>query len=137
MVRNLKRLPALLFFVFLLAMSAAAWQFGEDCVLTGTVEYRGDSERSGLSVIASIYDHEVASCKTDEGLYELRIPPDNPTTPGVREGYEEGDPIVIRVEGIRAAVVEASPGVHQQKLVVSASDVPNLTTWGKIKALFK
>jgi hypothetical protein len=136
-VRNLKRLPALFFFVFLLVAAASAWQSGEDCVLTGPVEYRGDSKLSDLSVTASIYDHEVASCKTDDGVYELRIAPDNPATPGVKEGYEEGDPIVIRVEGIRAAVVEARPGVRQQELVVSASDVPNLTTWGKIKALFK
>ncbi|MGB2768802.1 MAG: hypothetical protein WBC88_03645 [Candidatus Zixiibacteriota bacterium] len=136
-MRNFKRLSASFFFVLLLVVSAFGWQFAEECVLTGTVEYFGDSERSGLWVKAFIYDHEVASCKTDDGLYELTIPPDNPTTPGVKEGYEEGDPIVIMVDGIRAAVVEASGGVHLENLVVSASDVPNLTTWGKIKALFK
>ena len=72
-MRNFKGLSASFFFVLLLVVSAVAWQFADDCVLTGTVEYFGDSERSGLWVKAFIYDHEVASCQTDGGSYKLSI----------------------------------------------------------------
>ena len=136
-MRNFKGLSASFFFFLLLVGSAVAWQFADDCVLTGTVEYFGDSERSGLWVKAFIYDHEVASCQTDGGSYKLTIPPDDPATPHKKEGWVEGDLIVIKVNGIRAGAFKASGGVHLENLVVSASDVPNLTTWGKIKALFR
>jgi hypothetical protein len=137
LVKNLKGLSASVLLVFLLVVSAAAWQFGEDCVLRGTVRYFGDSSISGLSVRAFIHDHEVASCETDGGYYELRIPPDDPGTVQVKEGWEEGDRIIVKVKNTRVHEFEASAGIHQQELVLSASDVGNLTTWGKIKALFR
>jgi len=137
LVKNSKGLSASFFFIFLLVVSAFGWQFGEDCVLRGTVTYFGDSNRSGLSVKAFIHDHEVDSYETIDGRYELRIPPDDPATPSVKEGYVEGDPVVIKVNGFKASDFKASGGLHSRDLFVSASDVSNLTTWGKIKALFR
>lgn len=137
LVRNFKELSTSFFVVILLFASASAWQFSEDCVLRGTVTYFGDSKRSELSVEAFIYDHKVGSCETENGQYELRIPPDDPATPSVREGYVEGDPVVIKVNGYKAGDFRASGGIHSRALFVSASDVSNLTTWGKIKALFR
>ncbi|UCB53407.1 MAG: hypothetical protein JSV10_04850, partial [Candidatus Zixiibacteriota bacterium] len=62
---------------------------------------------------------------------------DDPATPSVKEGYAEGDPVVIKVNGFKAYDFKASGGIYTRNLFVSASDVSNLTTWGKIKALFR
>lgn len=137
LVRNLKKLLTSFFVVILLFASAAAWQFAEDCIIKGTITYFGDSDRSELSVKAFIGDLEVASCESQNGYYQLTIPPDDPATPSEREGYVEGDPVVIQVNGYKAGDFEASGGIYSRDLFVSASDVSNLTTWGKIKALFK
>ena len=137
LVRNSKGLSASFFFILLLVVSAFGWQFGEDCVLKGTVTFFGDSNRSDLSVEAFIGDLKVAYCQSEDGRYQLTIPPDDPTTASVREGYVEGDPGVIKVDGYKACDFEAFGGLHSRDLFVSASDVSNLTTWGKIKALFR
>jgi hypothetical protein len=137
LVRNFKELLTSFFAVIFLFASAAAWQSSEDCVLSGTVTYFGDSNASGLSVEAFIGDLKVASCQSQDGRYQLTIRPDDPATPSVREGYVEGDPVVIKVNGYKAGDFEASGGIHSRDLFVSASDVSNLTTWGKIKALFR
>ena len=60
LVRNSKGLSASFFFILLLVVSAFGWQFGEDCVLKGTVTFFGDSNRSDLSVEAFIGDLKVA-----------------------------------------------------------------------------
>jgi hypothetical protein len=137
LVRNFKELLTSFFVVIFLFASAAAWQFSEDCIVKGTITFFGDSDRSELSVKAFIKDLEVASCESQNGHYQLTIPPDDPATPGVREGYVEGDPVVIKVNGYKGGDFEASGGIHSRNLFVSASDVSNLTTWGKIKALFR
>jgi hypothetical protein len=137
LMRNFKELSTSFFVVILLFASAAAWQFSEDCVLTGTVTFFGDSNRSDLSLEAFIGDLKVASCQSEDGGYRLTIRPDDPATPSVREGYVEGDPLVIKVNGYKAGDFRASGGKQSRDLFVSASDVSNLTTWGKIKALFR
>jgi hypothetical protein len=137
LVRNFKKWSTSFFVVIFLFASAAAWQFSEDCVLTGTVTYFGDSSASGLSIGAFIGDLKVASCQSEDGHYRLTIHPDDPATPSVKEGYVEGDPVVIKVNGYKAGDFRASGGIHSRALFVSASDVSNLTTWGKIKALFR
>jgi hypothetical protein len=137
LVRNFNGVSTSFFVVILLFASAAAWQLADDCVLTGTVTYFGNSDVSGLSVKAFIGELEVASCQSKDGYYELRIPPDDPATPGVKDGFVEGDLVVIKVNGFKAYDFKASGGIYSQNLFVSASDVSNLTTWGKIKALFR
>jgi len=137
LVRNFKELSTSFFIFLFLFASVAAWQLSEDCVLSGTVTYFGDSSASGLSIEAFIGDQKVASCQSEDGRYQLTIHPDNPATPSVREGYVEGDPVVIKVNGYKAGDFRASGGTHSRALFVSASDVSNLTTWGKIKALFR
>ncbi len=134
--RKLRKMSALLLLILLLAGSAAAWQFSEDCRISGVVTYFGDSNLSGLEVAAFVGEIRIAFCKTQNGKYELTIPQDDPDTP-IKDGWAYEDFITIKVENVSVARFEATSGVKIINLNVSTSDVDNLTTWGKIKALFR
>jgi hypothetical protein len=135
-MRKPKKLPAFLLFVLLSVGVVRAWQFSEVCRIYGVVTYLGDSNLSGLEVAAFVREIKIGSCETQNGDYELTIPQDNPDTP-VKDGWADEDYITIKVENLSAARFKASAGVKKIDLKVSSSDVDNLTTWGKIKALFR
>ena len=106
------------------------------CHPYGTIEYRGDLALDGFKVVALIEGQEFASCLTKGGEYSLLIPKDDPVTPK-KEGWSEGDIITIKVNGFSANPrFKAFAGAQQINLYVSTLDV-KLTTWGKIKALFR
>jgi hypothetical protein len=106
------------------------------CRPYGTVEYRGDLASDGIEVKAFIEEQEFASCLTMGGQYSLFIPKDDPAT-SKREGWSEGDIISIKVNGFLANPrFKAFAGAQKINLYVSTLDV-KLTTWGKIKALFR
>jgi hypothetical protein len=106
------------------------------CRPYGTVKYRGDSAPDGLKVVAFIDGMEFASCLTKDGEYSLLIPKDDPAT-SKKEGWSEEDVISIKVNGFLANPrFKAFAGVQEINLDVSPLDV-KLTTWGKIKALFR
>ena len=106
------------------------------CRPYGTIEYRGDLAPDGLEVVAFIEGEEFASCLTKDGGYSLLIPKDDPIT-SKTEGWSEGDIITIKVNGFLANPrFPAFEGMQQKNLSVSTLDV-KLTTWGKIKALFR
>lgn len=106
------------------------------CHPYGKIEYRGDSAPDGLKVVAFIEGQEFASCLTREGEYSLLIPKDDPVTLK-KEGWSEEDIITIKVNGFSASPrFKAFAGAQPIDLYVSTLDV-KLTTWGKIKALFR
>lgn len=120
------------FYAFSVAQESA-WY----CHPWGKVEYRGDLAQSGLSVVAFIEGQEFASCLTTQnGEYGLLIPKDDPAT-SKKEGWAEEDVITIKVNGFSANPrFKAFAGAQEINLDVSPLDV-KLTTWGKIKALFR
>jgi hypothetical protein len=134
--RKQRKIPVLLLLILLLAGGAGAWQFSEDCRISGVVTYFGDSNLSGLEVAAFVGENKIAFCKTQNGRYELTIPQDDPDTQ-VKDGWVYEDFITIKVENVPVARFEATSGIKIINLNVSTSDVDNLTTWGKIKALFR
>jgi len=123
-------------FVFLICGLTAAQEFAWYCRPYGTINYRGDSAPDRLKVTAFIGGIEFDSGQTKNGEYSLAIPKDDPAT-SKKEGWTEGDVITIKVGGFSALPsFKAFSGSKRVDLRVPTLDV-KLTTWGKIKALFK
>jgi hypothetical protein len=113
-----------------------AQEFAWYCRPYGTVNYRGEPAPDRLKVSALIDGVEFAFSETKNGQYELAIPQDDPVT-NKKEGWTEGDIITIEVGGLSTVpTFEAFSGSKRIDLYLSSMDV-KLTTWGKIKALFK
>lgn len=114
-----------------------AQEFAWYCHPSGSISYRGAPAQEGLVVSAIIGEVEFGTCLTTaKGTYDLTIPQDDPNTPK-KEGWAEGDTITITVSGF--ATVPRFAAFSGQKtidLYLPSLDV-KLTTWGKIKALFK
>jgi hypothetical protein len=124
------------FVVFVLCGLVVAQEFAWYCRPYGSVNYRGAPAPDGLSVVALIGGEEFASGQTKDGQYELAIPQDDPVTPK-KEGWAEGDIITIKVGGVSAVPsFKVFSGSKRVDIYVSSMDV-KLTTWGKIKALFR
>ena len=106
------------------------------CCLFGSVNYRGDRTADGYTVEAWIGDQKLAEAKTREGEYLVCIPQDDLSTPK-KEGWAQGDWITLKVNGNSALPTwEAFSGTKNLDISVPSLNV-RLTTWGKIKALFK
>jgi len=135
--QKIRRISVFLFFVFLLWGWTAAQEFAWYCRPYGTINYRGDLAPDGLKVTAFIGGEKFASSETKkDGEYSLAIPEDDPAT-AKKEGWAEGDIITIKVGGFSAVPsFKAFSGSKKVNLYVPSLDV-KLTTWGKIKALFK
>ena len=123
--------------VFLLGgLTAAQEKSAWYCRPFGSINYRGDLAPDGLKVTAYIQGEEFASSQTKDGEYNLAIPKDDPVT-SKKEGWAEEDIITIKVGGFSALPsFKAFSGSQRVDLSVPTLDV-KLTTWGKIKALFK
>ena len=135
--RKFRRISGFFFFVFLLWGLTVAQEFAWYCRPYGTINYRGDLASDGLKVAAFIGGEEFTSGKTNNnGEYSLAIPKDDPAT-AKKEGWAEGDIITIKVGGFTAVPsFKAFGGSERINLYLPTLDV-KLTTWGKIKALFK
>lgn len=128
--------------VFALAIlipSAQGFFFGSIFVVSGTITFQGKPAPPELSVAAYINQEKVAESKTkEEGKYELRIPEYDPANPQVKGYHSYDDVIQVKLEGR-----EAKPTFHPRSenlkvdLKVETSLDVKLSTWGKIKALFK
>ena len=133
---KLRLISVFLFLVFLLCGLTAAQEFAWYCRPFGSINYRGDRAPDGLKVTAFIGGKDFASSQTEDGEYSLAIPKDDPAT-SKKEGWTEGDIIIIKVGGYSAVPsFKAFSGSKRVDLRVPTLDV-KLTTWGKIKALFK
>jgi hypothetical protein len=134
--KNFRLTLAGLFFVFLLCGLVVAQEFAWYCRPYGSINYRGEPAPDGLKVTAFIQEVDFASGETKDGQYELAIPQDDPVS-DTKEGWAEGDMITIQVGGLSAVPsFKAFSGSQKKDLYIPTLDV-NLTTWGKIKALFR
>jgi len=135
--QEFKRILIFLSFVFLLWGWTGAQEFAWYCRPYGSINYRGDLAPDGLKVTAFIQEEEFASSETKgNGEYSLAIPKDDPAT-SKKEGWADGDIIIIKVGGFSSVPsFKAFAGSKRVDLRVPTLDV-KLTTWGKIKALFK
>ena len=135
---------SLLLFLFL--ASLILWRslkaqeeiFGS-CCLYGSVNYRGDKAPDGYKVEAFIGDKKVAETTSDNSRYLFCISQDNPNTEE-KDGWFVNAEIKFKINGNDAypplKVLNSLPGTMEYNLSVPALNV-KLTTWGKIKALFK
>lgn len=109
---------------------------GTPCQPYGEVTFQGEPAPDGYQVEAMIGETKFAETETRNGKYNITIPADDPLTP-VKEGWSEGDRITFKVNGYKALpTFEAFEGVKNYSIFVPSLDV-KLSTWGKIKALFK
>jgi len=126
--------------VLALAAYTQAYFFTNICIVTGTIQFHGKLADQGLSVAAYISQDKVAESLTgDNGSFELKIPEYDQTKPAIKGYKSPNDIIQVKLDG-RNAKPTFSPAsenlridlkVDQQSLDVK------LSTWGKIKALFK
>jgi hypothetical protein len=134
--KNFRLALVCLLFILLLWGWVMAQEFAWYCRPYGSINYRGEPAPDGLRVAAFIQDEEFASCETKNGQYELAIPQDDPVS-SKKEGWAEGDMITIKVGGFSTVPsFPAFSGSQKKDLYIPSLDV-KLTTWGKIKALFK
>lgn len=106
------------------------------CQPYGTVTIHGGPAPDSTAVVATINGVVYARGYTQGGNYVLLIAKDDSQTPQ-KEGWESGDLVFISVNGNLAyPSFEAFAGAQQKDLTVAAAAV-KLTTWGKIKAIFK
>jgi hypothetical protein len=109
---------------------------GTPCQPYGYVEFRGEPAPDGYKVEALIGDAKFGEAEASNGKYTLMIPADDRDTP-VKEGWSEGDRITLMVNGNKALpTFEAFEGSRKYDIFVPSLDV-KLSTWGRIKALFK
>ena len=124
--------------LFCLALTIdAGGQTGDlPCQPSGSVQYKGQPVPDGCIVKAIIQGNECATTKVEDGKYSLSIPPATPE----KDGWEEGEYITLKVEGYSGATLFKTSANNLRPIVdinLTTMGVLNLTTWGKIKALFK
>lgn len=119
--------------------AGAVWASPDDCKVSGTLMIDGQEAPGGTRVEAYIDDELIVSERTEEdGRYELTIPRYNPANPSVKGYQDESDVITIMVDQREAdPKFYARPGLQKINLEVNTTLNVRLTTWGKIKALFK
>lgn len=131
---------AWLFILFLVLYVSCGLLFarerGVPCQPYGDVEFRGEAAPDGYKVEAMIGDVKFAETEAKNGRYSLVIPADDRNT-SAKEGWSDGDRITLMVNGNKALpMFEAFEGSRNYDVFVPSLDV-KLSTWGRIKALFK
>ena len=122
--------------VLLLTGTLWSYPFSGDCQPYGSVNH-GDTSLDGYEVVALIGNEKFAQSKVKNGSYSLFIPPDNLQTQDRKEGWAENDTIIIKIDGkIALPSIMAEEGIKEVNLIISSLGT-DMTTWGKIKALFR
>lgn len=128
-----------LFILAIVTMSAVSSQaqlLGTACEPYGSISIDGEPVTDNIMITAHINGQEFSRCTTLSGQYSLIITKDNSDT-GEKEGWAEGDIIVIYINGTPASPsLSAQQGRLRHDISLYALGV-KLDTWGKIKALFK
>lgn len=140
MIRKaLLRLIFLSLFVMLLLSSAHGLIYSNVFVVTGTIQFQGRPAAKDLDLAAYIDDQQVAEAKTgDDGKFELKIPEYDPGNPDVNGFRSFNDVILVKLEGKEAKpTFNPKPDKLKIDLQVETTLDVKLSTWGKIKALFK
>jgi len=133
------RFTLLCLFVVLLLSSAQGLIYSNVFVVTGTIQFQGRPAAKDLDLAAYINDARVAKAKTtEEGKFELRIPEYDPDNPNVNGFHSFDDVILVKLEG-KEAKPTFNPKPEKLKIDLSVETTLDvkLSTWGKIKALFK
>jgi hypothetical protein len=129
----------MLFVVFVATTAARALFFANVCLVTGTIQYHGHSAEKGLPIAAFIGDDKVSESQTrDNGAFELRIPEYDSSKPDIKGYRSPNDVIQVKLDGktARPTFTPSNDNLKIDLRVESTLDV-RLSTWGKIKALFK
>ena len=109
------------------------------CQPSGKVYYKGKLVPDGHKVMAYIQGVKYAETDVRGGAYSLSIPADDPST-AAKEGWEDQEFVSLKVEGYSGATtfkISSNDLTPQIDINLITMGVLNLTTWGKIKALFK
>jgi hypothetical protein len=135
-MRLIRRSLGLFLTAGLLCSVVVAGGLAWHCQPHGAINYRGEPAPDGMEVVAFIQNTPFATCQTIGGNYWLWVPKDDPET-AKKEGWADGDIITVSVDGYTAVPsFKAFEGEQQINLYLPTLDV-KLTTWGKIKALFR
>jgi len=127
------------FIIFYLTVGGGAFVQSANfpCQPSGKVYYKGKLVPDGHKVMAYIQGVKYAETDVRGGAYSLSIPADDPSTPE-KDGWEENELITLKVKDYSGGTFfKASPGNSKVDINLTTMGVLNLTTWGKIKALFK
>ncbi len=144
MVRQVMKRKLTFILLLLMAMSFAvptanALFFANVFLVSGTITLQGRPADPDQIVAAFIGEEKIAETKTrDNGTFELQIPEYDPTKPEVKGYHSSDDVIQVKLEGKKAKPT-FNPNSDNLKIdlrVETTLDV-KLSTWGKIKALFK
>ncbi len=126
-------------FSFVLGIAAFGQSANFPCQPWGKVYYKGKLVPDGRKVTAYIQGTKYAEAEVKGGAYLLSIPADDPST-SAKEGWEDQDYVSLKVEGYAGATnlkISSNNLMPQFDINLTTMGVLNLTTWGKIKALFK
>ncbi|HVP36430.1 MAG TPA: hypothetical protein VMT04_05490 [Terriglobales bacterium] len=126
-------------FAFVVGIGALVQSANLPCQPWGKVYYKGKLVPDGCKVSAYIQGVKYAETEVKGGAYSLSIPADDPTT-SVKEGWEDQEFASLKVEGYSGATtfqILSNKLMPQVDINLTTMGVLNLTTWGKIKALFK
>ena len=127
----------IILFCVTLSIDAFGQLVNSPCQIYGIVNYKGHPVPDDCVVKASILGYEYTSTKVKEGKYSLSIPADDPSTPN-KEGWVDGEYITLQVINYSGVTLfKAPPDNPRVDINLNTMGVLNLTTWGKIKALFK
>lgn len=139
MKRNLTKILLLLVATLFAVQTAQAYFFASVFMVTGTITLQGRPAEKDQVVAAFIGNDKVAEAKTrDNGAFELQIPEYDPAKPEIKGYHSTDDVIQVKLEG-KIAKPTFNPNTDNLKIdlrVETTLDV-KLSTWGKIKALFK
>jgi hypothetical protein len=138
-MKRVKFVLSLLVILIALSAGADAFFFGNLFVVSGTIQFRGRPADKGVPLSAYIGEEKICESQTkDNGIFELQIPEFDPAKPEVKGYHSADDVIQVKLDG-RNAKPTFTPSGDNLKIdlrVETTLDV-KLSTWGKIKALFK
>jgi len=129
----------LLLISLLVGVSVLSADPATDCVVSGNLLINSQEAESGIRLEAYIDGDKIVTTTTiTRGQYLITIPKYDPAQPQIR-GYEsESDVVVIKVNQQEAEPnFNPRPGALKVNLEIKTTLNIKLTTWGKIKALFK
>jgi hypothetical protein len=138
-VRNSLSFIAILICCFIVLPQMGLGDPATDCNVSGSLQVNGQDAPVGSLVEAYIDGNQIVSLRTTKsGEYSMTIPQYDPAHPD-EQGYQStSDVVVIKVDKREAQpTFNPEPGTKKINLEVKTSLNVKLTTWGKIKALFK
>jgi hypothetical protein len=110
-----------------------------DCKVSGSLKIDGQNAPSGSLVEAWINGEMIVSVHTTKsGEYSLTIPQYDPNDSDTKGYHSTSDIVTVKVNQREAQpTFNPEPGSMTKNLEVKTALNVKLTTWGKIKALFK